>query len=61
MQEIDKNEIQEEFSAESFIDLDDNIVATLSISRDANIAPEMLDPEERKYINKDIDDVDVDV
>lgn len=61
MQEIDKNEIQEEFSAESFIDLDDNIVATLSIFRDANIAAEMLDPEERKYINKDIDDVDVDV
>ena len=49
LQEIYQNAAQQELSAESFIDLDNN-VTTVPISSDEDIVAEILDPEEDNEI-----------
>ena len=44
LRETDQNVVQEELPAKPFIDLDDNIVTTVSISCDEDIVAEILDP-----------------
>ena len=61
LRQIDQNTVQKELSAESFIDLDNNVVTIITISSDEDNDAEILDPEEDNKINEDIDDVDVDV
>ena len=59
--EIDQNPIQEELSAESFIDSDNNVVTTLPTSSCKDIVAKILGPEVDKKIEEDIGDVGVDV
>lgn len=59
--EINQNTFQEELSSESFINLDNNAVATVPISSDEDDVAEIVDPEEDNEIDEDIDNVDEDV
>ena len=52
LREIDQNVVQEELSAKSFTDLDNNVVTTVPISNDQEIVAEILDPEEDNEINE---------
>ena len=53
----DQNAVQEELSAESFTDLDNNVVTAVLIFSDEDIVAEILDPDEDYEIDKDIDEV----
>ena len=53
----DQNAVQEELSAESFTDLDNNVVTAVLIFSDEDIVVEILDPDEDYEIDKDIDEV----
>ena len=59
--EKDQNAVQEELLADSFFDLDNNVVTTVPISSDEDIVAEVLNPEEDNEIDEDIDGVDAEV
>ena len=56
--EIEQNSVQEVLSAESFINLDNNVVIIASISSGEDIVDEISDPEEDDEIDEDTDDID---
>lgn len=58
MWEIEQNSVQEVLSAESFINLDNNVVTIASISSGEDIVDEISDPEEDDEIDEDTDDID---
>ncbi|XP_012555218.2 tigger transposable element-derived protein 6-like [Hydra vulgaris] len=61
LQDLDPRAVQEDFSAESYIGLDCNVVTTGSLATDAEIITQILDPNFENFEVEDSDDEAIDV